>query len=84
MPHYDYQCQACGHEYELFQRMSEPVLQDCPECTKPKLKRLVGGGGGVVFRGSGFYVTDYKRKQESTPPCGQGGCAQGACPAPQE
>ena len=60
MPTYDYRCDACGHEFELFQQMSAPVKKKCPECSKLKLKRLIGTGSGVMFKGSGFYETDYR------------------------
>ena len=60
MPTYDYQCEACGHAFELFQSMSAPVKRKCPECKKSKLKRLIGTGSGVLFKGSGFYETDYR------------------------
>lgn len=62
MPTYDYQCQACGHEFEEFQMMSAKPLRKCPECKKLKLKRLIGTGAGVIFKGSGFYETDYRSK----------------------
>lgn len=60
MPTYDYRCDACGYEFELFQQMSAPVKKKCPECSKLKLKRLIGTGSGVMFKGSGFYETDYR------------------------
>jgi putative FmdB family regulatory protein len=60
MPTYDYECDACGHEFELFQSITEPVKRKCPECSKPKLRRLFGTGAAVVFKGSGFYQTDYR------------------------
>ena len=60
MPTYDYECDACGHEFELFQSISEPVKRKCPECGKQKLRRLFGTGAAVVFKGSGFYETDYR------------------------
>lgn len=60
MPTYDYECNACGHTFELFQSISEPVKKSCPECGKPKLRRLFGTGAAVVFKGSGFYQTDYR------------------------
>ena len=66
MPTYDYRCDACDHEFELFQQMSDGVKRKCPECGKLKLQRLIGTGAGVIFKGSGFYETDYKRS--STPP----------------
>ena len=60
MPTYDYECDACGHTFELFQSISEPVKKKCPECGKLKLRRLFGTGAAVVFKGSGFYQTDYR------------------------
>lgn len=60
MPTYDYECDACGHEFELFQSISAPVKRKCPECSKLKLRRLFGTGAAVVFKGSGFYETDYR------------------------
>ena len=60
MPTYDYKCQACDHAFELFQQMTAPVKKKCPECGKLKLKRLIGAGSAVVFKGSGFYETDYR------------------------
>jgi len=62
MPTYDYVCAACGHEFEHFQKMSDGVKRKCPECGELKLKRLMGIGAGIIFKGSGFYETDYKRK----------------------
>jgi putative FmdB family regulatory protein len=60
MPTYDYECDACGHEFELFQGIHDPVKKKCPKCEKPKLRRLFGTGAAVVFKGSGFYQTDYR------------------------
>ena len=60
MPTYDYVCDGCGHEFELFQQMSASVKRKCPECGKLRLRRLVGTGAGVIFKGSGFYETDYR------------------------
>jgi len=60
MPTYDYQCDACNHTFELFQSFSDSVKRKCPECGKLKLRRLIGAGGAVVFKGSGFYQTDYR------------------------
>ena len=60
MPTYDYRCEACGHEFELFQQMSAAVETVCPECGEESLRRLVGTGGGILFKGSGFYETDYR------------------------
>jgi putative FmdB family regulatory protein len=60
MPTYDYECDACGHSFELFQSISEPVKKKCPACGKSKLRRLIGTGAAVMFKGSGFYQTDYR------------------------
>jgi putative FmdB family regulatory protein len=62
MPTYDYKCPDCGHEFEAFQSMSASPLKECPECGSRKVKRLIGAGGGLIFKGSGFYNTDYKGK----------------------
>ncbi len=60
MPTYEYLCGACGHELELFQNISEAPKKKCPACKKQKLKRKIGGGAGFLFKGSGFYLTDYR------------------------
>jgi len=62
MPTYDYACTACDHEWEVFQSMKDDPIKTCPGCKKPAAKRLVGGGAGLIFKGSGFYITDYKNK----------------------
>lgn len=64
MPTYDYKCQACGHTFEELQSFSAPVLTKCPACKKNKLERLFGGGGAIIFKGGGFYETDYRRAGE--------------------
>lgn len=74
MPTYDYECSDCGHSFEAFQSMSDEPLSTCPECGG-SVKRLIGGGTGIIFKGSGFYVTDNKasastgtkKKSESKP-----------------
>lgn len=60
MPTYDYVCDGCGHAFELFQPMTEDPKKTCPECKKRKLRRLIGAGAALVFKGSGFYKTDYR------------------------
>jgi putative FmdB family regulatory protein len=60
MPTYDYECSACSHKFEAFQSISEEPLVKCPACKKKKLKRLFGTGAGIIFKGSGFYQTDYR------------------------
>ncbi|MGV6813789.1 MAG: FmdB family zinc ribbon protein [Phycisphaerales bacterium] len=62
MPTYDYHCKNCDHEFELFQSMSDGVKKKCPECGKMTLERLIGTGAAVIFKGSGFYETDYRSK----------------------
>jgi putative FmdB family regulatory protein len=62
MPTYEYACSKCGHQFEQFQSMRDPPLRRCPKCRKLALKRLIGGGAGLIFKGSGFYITDYKNK----------------------
>ena len=62
MPTYDYKCETCGHQFEFFQSMKDDRLTDCPlEDCDGKVKRLLGTGAGIIFKGSGFYETDYKR-----------------------
>jgi putative FmdB family regulatory protein len=68
MPTYEYVCTKCGHHFEQFQSMRDEPLKKCPKCKKQGLKRLVGGGAGLIFKGSGFYITDYKK---STPPASE-------------
>jgi len=60
MPTYEYKCHACDHEFELFQSIKAAAVRKCPECGKLKVKRLIGIGAGVIFKGSGFYQTDYR------------------------
>ena len=62
MPTYDYQCAACGHRFEKFQSITARAITKCPKCERRKVKRLIGMGAGVIFKGSGFYATDYRSK----------------------
>ena len=87
MPTYEYECQRCGYKFEKFQNMSEEPLKKCPQCGG-RVKRLIGKGAGIIFKGSGFYVTDYRKTSTSegsktccgkdepceTPPCADGSC----------
>jgi putative FmdB family regulatory protein len=73
MPTYEYACQKCGHQFEQFQSMRDDPLKTCPKCKKAGLKRLVGGGAGLIFKGSGFYITDYKNKAAPKSESGGGG-----------
>ena len=72
MPNYDYECQKCGDVFEKFQTMTENHLKSCPKCGGA-VKRLIGVGTGVIFKGSGFYETDYK-KSSSPEGCSKPGC----------
>jgi len=63
LPTYDYECLACAHKFELFQQMIAKPIKKCPKCKANKAKRLIGSGMGIIFKGSGFYETDYKRKE---------------------
>ena len=60
MPTYDYVCDACGDEFELFQPITAAAKRKCPKCGRMKLRRLIGPGAAIVFKGSGFYQTDYR------------------------
>jgi putative FmdB family regulatory protein len=77
MPTYEYQCKNCGHELEEFQSMTEEPLTRCPECGTDSLIRIMGGGSGLIFRGTGFYLTDYRKSSgnssTSSKDSGEGG-----------
>ncbi|MFA5156001.1 MAG: FmdB family zinc ribbon protein [Candidatus Omnitrophota bacterium] len=83
MPTYDYECTKCGHTFEAFQGMNDKPLSKCPKCGK-KVKRLIGSGSGIIFKGSGFYATDYrkdtghKHSPQNTCPKATKGCS--GCP----
>lgn len=86
MPTYDYLCEACRHEFEEFQSITAEPLKKCPACGRKKLRRLIGGGAAVVFKGSGFYQTDYrsesyKKAAASESAGGKSTCGNGACKA---
>ncbi|MHC4933080.1 MAG: FmdB family zinc ribbon protein [Planctomycetota bacterium] len=68
MPTYDYRCTDCDHRLAAFQSITEDAYTSCPECGKETLRRLIGAGAGIIFKGSGFYETDYKRSRESSGP----------------
>ena len=77
MPTYEYHCDACEHHFDEFQSITESPLKKCPKCKKPKLRRIFGTGAAILFKGSGFYQTDYrsesykaaaKAEQEATKP----------------
>ncbi len=85
MPSYTYKCLDCGHEYTLFQKMSaEPFSSGCPVCDG-RVRRQIGAGAGLVFKGSGFYVTDYKRKgRQPAPVCEGAGSCDSCCAAKRD
>ncbi len=64
MPTYEYACNSCGHKFEAFQKITAKPKKRCPKCKKNKLTRLIGAGSGIIFRGSGFYQTDYRKLDE--------------------
>ncbi len=78
MPTYEYECTNCGNDFEIFQGITEPPLKKCPQCGG-KVKKVISSGAGLIFKGSGFYETDYKKKSSS------GSCSEkkekGSCPA---
>jgi putative FmdB family regulatory protein len=68
MPTYEYECRSCGYIFEAFQKITDKPLSKCPKCDK-EVKRLISAGAGIIFKGSGFYATDYRKKPVSqTPP----------------
>jgi putative FmdB family regulatory protein len=77
MPTYDYKCDACGHQFERFQSITAAPIRKCPSCGKSKVRRLIGPGAGLIFKGSGFYITDYgkdgkgPRKADSDKPAAE-------------
>jgi len=75
MPTYEYECSKCGKKFDLFQPMKDDPIKKCPSC-KGKVDRLLGGGSGIIFKGTGFYETDYKKK---TPPASCGKSDSGGC-----
>src|SRR3954462_1984009 len=82
MPTYEYECLKCGHHFEVFQQMSDAPVKKCPKCGKRSVKRLVGAGAGLIFKGSGFYITDYKNKPSGKPEGGGESKPASSDPAP--
>jgi putative FmdB family regulatory protein len=80
MPTYEYACSKCGHHFDQFQSMRDEPLKKCPKCHKAALKRLIGGGAGLIFKGSGFYITDYKNQGMAKAASAESGGAAGAKP----
>jgi putative FmdB family regulatory protein len=91
MPTYGYECKSCGHTFDAFQSMSDDPIKICPECGK-EVRRLINGGTGIIFKGSGFYVTDRKggsgsvasskseKKDTPSPAPACASCADSSCP----
>ncbi len=81
MPTYEYKCEACGHKFEKFQSIMAKPIRKCPTCGKNKVKRLIGTGAGLIFKGGGFYITDYRSdsyKNAAKADSGGGGSSEGA------
>ena len=79
MPTYEYQCDACGHKFERFQSITAEPIKQCPQCKKNKARRLIGTGAGLIFKGSGFYITDYRSegyKEKAKAESGGGGSSE--------
>src|SRR5437899_3812411 len=76
MPTYEYKCDACGHAFERFQSITADPIKRCPECGKAKVRRLIGTGAGMIFKGSGFYVTDYRDQSYTDKAKAESGDAQ--------
>src|SRR5438270_13600303 len=93
MPTYDYICDECGHEFEAYESITAQPRTECPECTRPRLRRKIGPGAAILFKGSGFYQTDYrsesykkgaeadKTPSSSSKPSGDSGSSNGSTPA---
>jgi putative FmdB family regulatory protein len=84
MPTYEYKCEACGHKFDRFQSITAEPIKQCPECKKNKAKRLISAGAGLIFKGSGFYITDYRSegyKEKAKAEAGGGAAAKDAKPA---
>lgn len=77
MPTYEYECVTCNKVFDIFQKMSDKPLDKCPKCHK-KITRLIGGGSGIIFKGSGFYATDYRKSESKSLKS-----KSSACPAPK-
>ena len=87
MPTYEYRCEACGHDFERFQKMSDEPIRECPDCGQLEVRRRISSGGGVVFKGPGFYATDYRKpspaegKKPKTEPASKGDTGGSGSPA---
>ena len=79
MPHYDYECKKCGYRFEAFQKISDKPISKCPKC-KSAVKRLISSGAGLIFKGSGFYSTDYKKAGAAQDPSRESCKENPSCP----
>ena len=77
MPTYEYQCDACGERFEKFQSITAPAIKKCPKCGKNKVRRLISSGAGILFKGSGFYITDYRDKSYTEKAKAESGSSSG-------
>ena len=82
MPTYEYECRSCSHSFEAFQSMAEDPLSSCPECGGP-VRRLIGGGTGIIFKGSGFYVNDSRKSSSGSVPASTSSAKAGGDSAPK-
>jgi putative FmdB family regulatory protein len=78
MPTYEYKCDACGHAFEQFHSMTAAPIRKCPACKKLKVKRLIGTGAGLIFKGSGFYITDYRDQSYADKAKAESGAGNGS------
>ena len=82
MPTYEYECQKCGHHFELYQSIKDAPKRACPKC-RGRVKRLLGTGAGLIFKGSGFYVTDYRKPSYKEAATKESGSSTSTTPAPK-
>ncbi|OGV34959.1 MAG: FmdB family transcriptional regulator [Lentisphaerae bacterium GWF2_45_14] len=83
MPTYEYECGSCGDHMEIFQSMKDDPLKKCPKCGKNKLQRLIGTGAGIIFKGSGFYQTDYRSENYRKSAKSESSSSESAAAAPK-
>lgn len=76
MPTYEYLCSKCGHKFEKFQSITAPAIKQCPACKKNSVQRLIGTGAGLIFKGSGFYITDYRSEGYKEKAKAEGGSSE--------
>ncbi len=83
MPTYDYECTHCGHKFEVFQNINALRLDKCPKCNK-KIKRVISAGAGIIFKGAGFYATDYRKQTKDSSEKKPDAAAAPVCPKIKE